>query len=127
MSKGDSKQCFITLPGLAAGTNRLPPSTGAKETAFCKEGFSQQLGGLTCSVPGPSTFLPSIQPDAEMLDQTLGLTALPRLSMMQARAGVLQVPSALVISCHASIQQGGLTLGDRCVRALGAACPQGAG
>lgn len=46
-----------------------------------------------------------------------------RLSMMQVRAGVLQVPPALAISCCTSVQQGALTLGDGCVRVLGAACP----
>lgn len=113
MSKGGSKQRFNTSPGLAASTNRLPPSTRARETAFCKEGFSKQLWALTCGVSGPSTFFPSIQPAIKVFGQVLRLTALPRLSTMQVRAGVLQVPPALVI-CHASIQQSGLTHGNGC-------------
>lgn len=127
MSKGGSKRCFITLPGLAAGTNRLPPSTRARRTAFCKEGFSQRLWGLTCSVPGLSAFLPSIQPATEMLSPTLGLTALPRLSTVQARAGVLELPpgSRHLLPCLSSARWFN-TPGQMCW-APGAACPQGAG
>lgn len=44
---------------------------------------------------------------------------------MQVRAGLLQVPPALVTSCRTSVQQGALTLGDGWVRVLGAACPRG--
>lgn len=43
MGKGGSKQCFITLPSLAASTNGLPPSMRAREMVFCKEGVSQRL------------------------------------------------------------------------------------
>lgn len=98
MSKGGSKQCFI-MPPLAAGTNSSHPARESGRWRFYNEGFSQRLWGLMCSLPGPSIFCPSIQPVAEMLDQTLRLTVIGRLSMMQVRAGVLQVPPALVISC----------------------------
>lgn len=111
------------MPPLAAGTNRLPPSTRVREMAFCKEGFSQRLWGLMCSLPGPSIFCPSVQPAAEMLDQALRLTVIRRLSTMQVRAGVLQVPLALTIPCCTSVQQGALTPGDGWVRVLAAACP----
>lgn len=76
-----------------------------------------------CSLPGPSIFCPSVQPAPEMLGRALGLIVIRRLSMMQVRAGVLQVPPALAISCCTLVQQGALTLGDGCVRVLGAACP----
>lgn len=45
--------------------------------------------------------------------------------MTQVRAGVLQVPPALVISCCPSVQQGALTLGGGWVTVLAAACPPG--
>lgn len=125
MSKGGSKQRFNTSPGLAASTNRLPPSMRARETAFCKEGFSQRLWALTCGVSGPSTFLPTTQPATEVFNQILRLTALPRLSTMQVRAGVLQVHPALVM-CHSSIQQSGLTLGNGC-KGTGSSVSPGAG
>lgn len=59
--------------------------------AFCKEGFSQRLWGLMYGLLGPSIFCPSIEPAAEMLGQALGLVVIRRLSVMQVRAGVLQL------------------------------------
>lgn len=123
MGKGGSKQCFITLPSLAASTNGLPPSMRAREMVFCKEGVSQRLWrSWPLHFPSfNSTCCRDAQPNA--------------WAHCSANAehdagegwGFAGPPPALVIACHASIQQGGLTIGDGCVGAPGAACPQGTG
>lgn len=108
---------------LSCRLQQAPTQHESQGDGVCKEGISQRLWGLMCSLPGSSIFCPSIQPAAEMLGRALRLIVISRLSIMQVRAGGLQVPPALVISCCTSVQQGALTLGDGWVRALGAACP----
>lgn len=108
---------------LSCRLQQAPTQHESQGDGVCKEGISQRLWGLMCSLPGSSIFCPSVQPAAEMLGRALRLIVISRLSIMQVRAGGLQVPPALVISCCTSVQQGALTLGDGWVRVLGAACP----
>lgn len=110
------------LPGLAAGTNRLPPSTSQGDGVLQRGIFPAALG-VDVQLARPLHFL--------SFSSTCGRDAQPSTQThchkkAEHDAGEdwgFAISPALVISCCTSVQQGALTLGDGCVRVLGAACP----